>query len=71
MRPNGTAGPSAGQTHAALAPLPEQPMETFATIVRYGFLAALAIEAVLIVRALIGLLREKARAASPAPAAEE
>ncbi len=46
-------------------------METFATIVRYGFLAALAIEAVLIVRALIGLLREKARAASPAPAAEE
>ncbi len=44
-------------------------METFALIVRYSFLVALLVEAVLIGRAFFGLLREKARAAA-APAGE-
>lgn len=44
-------------------------MDTFATIVRYGFLVALLVEAALIGRAFFGMLREKARAAA-APAGE-
>jgi hypothetical protein len=38
-------------------------MELFATIVRYGFVVALAIEAVLIGYTLLRLAREKARPA--------
>ncbi len=45
-------------------------METFALIVRYGFLVALAIEAVIVGRAFLGLMREKALATRPAPAEE-
>lgn len=45
-------------------------METFATVIRYSFVAALAVEFFLIGRALVGMVREKARAAAP-PAAEE
>lgn len=46
-------------------------METVAFVVRYVFVAALAVEAVLIARALIGLAREKARAAVVVPTTEE
>lgn len=45
-------------------------METLALILRYGFLAALLIEAVLVGRALLAMLREKARAPEAAPAEE-
>lgn len=45
-------------------------METLAYVLRYGFVAALAVEFFLIGRALVGMAREKARAAAP-PAAEE
>jgi hypothetical protein len=45
-------------------------MDTFALLLRYGFLAALLIEALLVGRALLALLREKARAAAAAPAEE-
>lgn len=38
-------------------------MDTFATILRYGFLAALVIEALLVGRAFLGMLREKAGSA--------
>lgn len=45
-------------------------MYTLALIVRYGFLVALAIEAILIARAFLGLMREKATAAATPPAEE-
>jgi hypothetical protein len=45
-------------------------VETFAYVLRYSFVAALAVEFILIGRAFIGMVREKARAAAP-PAAEE
>lgn len=38
-------------------------METFALVVRYGFLVALLVEAVILGRAFFGMLREKAVAA--------
>jgi hypothetical protein len=41
----------------------EHTMELFATIVRYGFVVALAVEAVLVGYALLRLAREKARPA--------
>jgi hypothetical protein len=40
-------------------------METFALLVRYGFLVALIVEAVILGRAFFGMLRAKAM---PAPA---
>lgn len=48
----------------------EAPVETFVYVVKYTFIAALAVEAVLIARAIIGVALEKARAAKSAPAAE-
>ncbi|MFQ3660783.1 MAG: hypothetical protein SNJ69_00170 [Chloroflexaceae bacterium] len=45
-------------------------MYTVALIVRYGFLIALAVEAVLIARAFLGLMREKAMASATPPAEE-
>lgn len=45
-------------------------METFIYVVKYTFIAALAVEVVLIARAIIGLAVEKARAAKSAPAGE-
>jgi hypothetical protein len=45
-------------------------MDTLALLLRYGFLAALLIEAVLVGRALLAMLREKARAAATAKAEE-
>jgi hypothetical protein len=38
-------------------------METLAFVIRYGFLVALIVEAVLLGRAFFGMLREKAVAA--------
>jgi len=47
-------------------------METFVPIVKYIFVVAFGVEAVLILRALVLLAREKARQAqAPAPAAEQ
>ena len=46
-------------------------MEMFAAVLRYSFVAILAIEAVLIGRALVTMAIEKARAVTPAPPAEE
>lgn len=43
-------------------------MDTFTTVLRYGFLLALAVEALLLGRAFWGLLREKATAPPAAPA---
>jgi hypothetical protein len=43
-------------------------MELLALVLRYGFLAALLIEAALVGRALYAMLREKARASEAAPA---
>jgi hypothetical protein len=45
-------------------------MEVAVLIVKYGFIAALAVEGVLILRSLVRLAREKARP-EPSPAAEE
>ncbi|MGQ9925423.1 MAG: hypothetical protein ACUVS4_01005 [Chloroflexaceae bacterium] len=45
-------------------------MYTVALIVRYGFLVVLAVEAVLIARAFLSLMREKAMSAVT-PRAEE
>jgi hypothetical protein len=45
-------------------------MEIFAAVLRYSFVAVLAVEAVLIGRALVGLALAKARPAAP-PSAEE
>jgi hypothetical protein len=45
-------------------------MDTLALLLRYGFLAALLIEALLVGRALLAMLREKARASAAAPAEE-
>lgn len=45
-------------------------MDTLVLIVRYGLLVALAVEAVLIGRAFLGLVRAKALATSPAPVEE-
>lgn len=44
-------------------------MEILINILKYGFLVALTVEAALIGRALVGMVREKARAAAP-PAQE-
>lgn len=46
-------------------------MEMFAALLRYSFVAVLAIEAVLIGRALVMMAIEKARTVTPAPPAEE
>jgi hypothetical protein len=46
-------------------------MDTFATILRYGFLVALLVEALLVGRAFFAMLREKARAAAPAQPAPD
>jgi hypothetical protein len=47
-------------------------METFASIVKYVFVIGFSVEVALIVRALVALARDKARAAQgPARAAEE
>lgn len=46
-------------------------MEIFAAVLRYSFVAVLAVEAILIGRALVTMALEKARAAAPAPPAEE
>lgn len=43
-------------------------METFVYIVKYAFIAALAVEVVLIARAIVSVALEKARAATSAPA---
>lgn len=45
-------------------------METFVYVVKYTFIAALAVEVVLIARAIISVAMEKARAAKSVPAAE-
>lgn len=45
-------------------------MEMLAFVIRYSFVAVLAVEVVLIGRALVTLAREKARVAA-SPAAEE
>ena len=45
-------------------------MDTLALLLRYGFLAALLIEAVFVGRALLAMLREKARASATAPTEE-
>lgn len=45
-------------------------MEIFAAVLRYSFVAVLAVEAILIGRALVGMALEKARAAAPPPAEE-
>jgi hypothetical protein len=45
-------------------------MDTIIFILKYGFLIALAVEAALIGRALVGMVREKARAAAAPPAEE-
>ncbi len=45
-------------------------METIIFILKYGFLIALTIEAVLVGRALVGMVREKARAAEAPPPQE-
>lgn len=46
-------------------------MIVIATILKYTFVVVLGVEGALIVRALVGLAREKARAAqAPAPAQE-
>lgn len=42
-------------------------MDTLALVLRYGFLVALLVEAVLIGRALFAMLREKAVAQRPSP----
>lgn len=44
-------------------------MYTLALILRYGFVVALIIEAILIARAFLGLMREKAK--TPPSSAEE
>lgn len=45
-------------------------METLVYIVKYTFITALAVEVVLIARAIIGVALEKARAAKSVSAAE-
>jgi hypothetical protein len=45
-------------------------LEIVVAIIKYGFLAALAVELALIGRALVNLAREKARQASPAASEE-
>jgi hypothetical protein len=45
-------------------------MEILIYILKYGFLVALVVEAALIGRALVGMVREKARAAAAPPAQE-
>jgi hypothetical protein len=44
-------------------------MELFVSAIKYTFVVALLIEAVLIARAIINLAREKARNATPSDAA--
>ncbi|WP_322510963.1 hypothetical protein [Chloroflexus sp.] len=47
-------------------------MELIPTLLKYIFVAAVAVEGILIVRAIIALAKEKARAAAtPAASAEE
>lgn len=45
-------------------------MEIVVGIVKYTFIAAIVVEAVLIVRAIAGVAIEKARSSKPTPAAE-
>ncbi|MFQ3631164.1 hypothetical protein [Roseiflexus sp.] len=45
-------------------------METFVYLVKYTFIAALAVEVVLIARAIISVALQKARAAQSTPTAE-
>lgn len=45
-------------------------METALSLLKYGFVLALAVEGLLIGRALIALAVEKARGAAPPPQAE-
>ncbi len=45
-------------------------METFVYLVKYTFIAALAVEVVLIARAIINVAVQKARAAQSTPTAE-
>lgn len=45
-------------------------MDIFVAIVKYTFVAAIAVEIALIVRAVAGVAIEKARAPKPTPAAE-
>jgi hypothetical protein len=42
-------------------------MDILLYLLKYGFLVALTVEAVLIGRALVGMVRAKARAAAPQP----
>jgi hypothetical protein len=44
-------------------------MEIVAAIIKYGFVIALGVEAVVIIRAIVRLAREKARPAALAPTA--
>ncbi|MFO7167595.1 MAG: hypothetical protein DIU80_006160 [Chloroflexota bacterium] len=46
-------------------------MEILLAVVKYTFVALLAAEVLLMLRAVVRLAREKARAAQAAPAAEE
>lgn len=63
----------------AAVPLPhsilarkDQPMDIIPTLLKYIFVAAVAVEGILIVRAIITLAKEKAQAAAaPAASAEE
>ena len=59
-----------GDWNAATADCWSIPMDTLALLLRYGFLAALLIEALLVGRALLAMLRERARASAAAPAEE-
>ncbi|NJN16811.1 MAG: hypothetical protein HC822_11350 [Oscillochloris sp.] len=47
-------------------------MEILVTVLKYGFIAVLAVEAILVGRALVGMVRERAQdAASPDVSAVE
>ncbi len=50
----------------------DQPMDIIPTVLKYIFVAAVAVEGILIVRAIITLAKEKAQAAAaPAASVEE
>ncbi|WP_298405927.1 hypothetical protein [uncultured Chloroflexus sp.] len=46
-------------------------MDIIPTVLKYIFVAAVAVEGILIVRAIITLAKEKAQAAAPAASVEE
>jgi len=48
-----------------------EPLAVFIAFVKYAFVGLLAVEVVLMLRALVTLAREKARPAEAAPVAEE